>query len=46
MEFINEAQLWPTIALVILLSSLVHGLSAGAVVEQTDDRAERDLEAG
>ena len=45
MEFVNEGQLWPTIALIILLSTLVHGLSAGVVVEQTDHRAERALEA-
>jgi sodium/hydrogen antiporter len=33
LEFVNEGQLWATIALTILLSTLVHGLTAGAVVD-------------
>lgn len=45
MELVNERQLWPTIALVILLSTLVHGLSAGAVVKQIDDPAEGAMAA-
>ncbi|MGZ8310519.1 MAG: cation:proton antiporter [Allosphingosinicella sp.] len=32
-EFINEGQLWATIAFTIFASTIVHGLSAGAVVE-------------
>lgn len=38
LDFVNEGQLWATIALTILLSTLVHGLTAGAAVE----RVERD----
>lgn len=33
-EFLNEGQLWATIALTILLSTAVHGLTAGWVVDQ------------
>ncbi|WP_262503893.1 MULTISPECIES: cation:proton antiporter [unclassified Sphingosinithalassobacter] len=33
MEFLNEGQLWATIALTILLSTAVHGLTAGWVVD-------------
>lgn len=36
LEFVDEGPLWATIALVILLSTIVHGLSAGAAVEQVD----------
>jgi NhaP-type Na+/H+ or K+/H+ antiporter len=38
LTFKNEGQLWATIALTILLSTIVHGLTAGAAVE----RAEQD----
>jgi NhaP-type Na+/H+ or K+/H+ antiporter len=38
LDFKNEGQLWATIALTILLSTIVHGLTAGAAVE----RAEQD----
>jgi NhaP-type Na+/H+ or K+/H+ antiporter len=38
LAFKNEGQLWATIALTILLSTIVHGLTAGAAVE----RAERE----
>ena len=38
LDFVNEGQLWATIALTILLSTIVHGLTAGAAVE----RAERE----
>jgi NhaP-type Na+/H+ or K+/H+ antiporter len=31
--FVNEGQLWATIALSILISTVVHGLTAGAAVE-------------
>lgn len=34
LEFVNEGQLWATIALTILLSTLIHGLTAAFVVEQ------------
>jgi NhaP-type Na+/H+ or K+/H+ antiporter len=34
LEFINEGQLWATVALTILLSTLIHGLTAGFVVER------------
>lgn len=33
LEFVNEAQLWATVAFTIGVSTIVHGLSAGAVVE-------------
>lgn len=34
LEFVNEGALWATIALTILLSTLVHGLTAGIVVDR------------
>lgn len=33
MEFLNEGQLWATIALTILLSTVLHGLTSGWVVD-------------
>ncbi|HET9428211.1 MAG TPA: cation:proton antiporter [Allosphingosinicella sp.] len=36
-EFVNEGQLWATITLTILVSTIVHGLTAGAVVERVTD---------
>lgn len=36
-EFVNEGQLWATIALTILISTLVHGLTAGAAVERVTE---------
>jgi sodium/hydrogen antiporter len=36
LDFVNEGQLWATIALTILLSTLVHGLTAGAAVERVE----------
>lgn len=42
MEFVNEGSLWATVALTILLSTLVHGLTAGWVV----DHVARDEPAG
>lgn len=41
LAFVNEGQLWATIALTILVSTVVHGLTAGAAVE----RVEREEEA-
>lgn len=38
LEFINEGQLWATIAFTILVSTVVHGLSAGIVVERVTRR--------
>ena len=38
LDFINVGQLWATIALTILLATVVHGLTANAAVE----RVERD----
>ena len=35
-ELVNEAQLWATIALTILLSTIIHGLTAGAAVERVE----------
>jgi len=34
MELVNEGQLWATIALTILLSTMIHGFSAGWVVSK------------
>jgi NhaP-type Na+/H+ or K+/H+ antiporter len=34
LELVNEGQLWATIALTIALSTLIHGLTAGAAVER------------
>ena len=34
LEFVNEGQLWATIALTILTSTIIHGLTAGFVVDQ------------
>ena len=33
LELVNEGQLWATIALTILLSTVVHGFTAGPVVD-------------
>jgi NhaP-type Na+/H+ or K+/H+ antiporter len=40
LEMINEGQLWATIALTVALSTIVHGLTAGAVVERVTSREE------
>ena len=37
LELVNEGQLWATIALTILLSTIVHGLTAGIVVERVTE---------
>ena len=37
LEFINEGQLWATIAFTILISTVLHGLTAGAAVERVTD---------
>ncbi len=37
MEFVNEGQLWATIALTILLSTVVHGLTAGTAVRRVTE---------
>lgn len=42
LEFVNEGQLWATIALTILLSTLVHGLTAGVALDRARDRATGD----
>jgi NhaP-type Na+/H+ or K+/H+ antiporter len=34
LELVNEGQLWATIALTIALSTVIHGLTAGAAVER------------
>jgi NhaP-type Na+/H+ or K+/H+ antiporter len=36
LDFVNDGQLWATIALTILLSTIVHGLTAGAAVERAE----------
>ena len=40
LEFVNEGQLWATIAFVILISTLVHGLTAGTAMERVTDEEE------
>ena len=39
--FTNTGQLWATIALTILLSTVVHGLTAGAVVQRVTENERR-----
>ena len=39
-EFVNEGQLWATIALTILISTVLHGLTAGAAVERVTEEEE------
>lgn len=36
LEFVNAGQLWATIAFTILVSTIVHGLTAGAAVERAE----------
>jgi NhaP-type Na+/H+ or K+/H+ antiporter len=36
LAFVNESQLWATIAFAILVSTLVHGLTAGAALEHVE----------
>ena len=38
-EFVNEAQLWALVGFTILLSTLLHGLTAGFAMEQVDRSA-------
>ena len=38
LELVNEGQLWATIALTILISTVFHGLTAGAVVERVTEQ--------
>ncbi|MEX2520793.1 MAG: cation:proton antiporter [Paracoccaceae bacterium] len=37
-EFVNEAQLWSLVALVILLSTILHGFSVGWAMGKLEDR--------
>ena len=39
LSFVNEGQLWATIALTIFISTIVHGLTAGAAVERVERAA-------
>jgi NhaP-type Na+/H+ or K+/H+ antiporter len=41
LELVNEPQLWATIAFTITLSTLVHGLTAGAAVERVTRQERR-----
>ena len=43
-QLINEAELWAIIAFTILLSTVVHGFTAGLAVERAteDERARND----
>lgn len=45
-ELADEGQLWATVAFVILLSTLVHGLTAGAVLEWVTGRGGAPRRAG
>ena len=40
-EFVNEGQLWATIAFTIAVSTVVHGLTAGAAVERVTQEEKR-----
>ena len=42
LEFTNEGRLWATVAFTILASTIVHGLTAGAVVEWVTKRDSRE----
>lgn len=42
LELVNEGQLWATIALTILLSTVVHGFTAGPVVDHIVRRQQRE----
>ena len=46
LEFVNEGQLWATIAFTIAASTVVHGLTAGAAVERVTQEEEEAEEAG
>lgn len=41
MNFVNEGQLWATIAFTIFLSTVVHGLTAGAAVDRVETDSAR-----
>ena len=41
LDFVNEGQLWATIAFTILASTIVHGLTAGAAVELVENQEPR-----
>jgi NhaP-type Na+/H+ or K+/H+ antiporter len=41
LEFVNEGQLWATIAFTIAASTVVHGLTAGAAVERVTQEEEQ-----
>jgi NhaP-type Na+/H+ or K+/H+ antiporter len=41
LSFVNEGQLWATIALSILISTVVHGLTAGAAVRRVTEQEDR-----
>lgn len=43
-EFVNEEQLWALVGFVILLSTLVHGLTAGTTMERVAERAAENVE--
>lgn len=40
-EFVNEGQLWATIAFTILISTVLHGLTAGTAVERVTEEKGR-----
>jgi NhaP-type Na+/H+ or K+/H+ antiporter len=41
LSFVNEGQLWATIALTILISTVVHGLTAGAAVRRVTEQEDQ-----
>jgi NhaP-type Na+/H+ or K+/H+ antiporter len=41
LDFVNEGQLWATIAFTIFLSTVFHGLTAGAAVERVEKDTKR-----
>ena len=46
LDLVNEGQLWATMALTILISTVVHGLTAGGAVERVERAAEGADAAG
>jgi len=46
LEFVNEGQLWATVALAILISTVLHGLTAGAAVERVTEDEDQGEASG
>jgi NhaP-type Na+/H+ or K+/H+ antiporter len=44
LELVNEQVLWVTVAITILISTLVHGLTAGLAVERVTGEYRREMQ--